>query len=123
VAVGPFNKDQMTAFLSKRYYQQTKLLDLSSLGTDPDLVAMGLYNNNTMESNFFSALMRVWGMNFGSLEWSRAAVDSVTLANNWLDDISPITTLSQALPKLTNLDLSNNTFKDAQAFARWRWNF
>jgi nuclear RNA export factor len=84
---------------------------------------MGLYNNNTMESNFFSALMRVWGMNFGSLERSRAAVDSVTLANNWLDDISPVTTLSQALPKHTNLDLSNNTFKDAQAFAGWRWNF
>jgi Leucine Rich repeats (2 copies) len=122
-AIGPFNKDQMTAFLSKRYHQQIKLLDLSSLGADPDFVAMGLSKNTTTESSFFSALMKVWSMNFDSLEKSRAAVDSVTLANNCLVDISPVTILSQAFPKLKHLDLSNNFFKDAQALAGWKQNF
>jgi nuclear RNA export factor len=84
---------------------------------------MGLSNSTTAESNFFSALMRVWGMNFDSLEESRAAIDSVTLANNWLSDISPVITLSQAFPNLKNLDLSNNTFKDAQTLAGWKWTF
>jgi Leucine Rich repeats (2 copies) len=65
----------------------------------------------------------VWGMNFDSLEKSRAAVDSVTLANNWLVDISPVTTLSRAFPNLKNLDLSNNAFKDAQALAGWKQKF
>jgi hypothetical protein len=123
MAMGPFNKGQLTAFLSKRYHQQAKLLDLSGLGTDPDLVAMGLSNNTTSASNFFSALMRVWGMNFDNLEKSRAAVDSVTLANNWLADISPVATLSQAFPDLKNLNLSNNAFKDAQALAGWKQKF
>jgi Leucine-rich repeat (LRR) protein len=67
--------------------------------------------------------MRVWDMNFDSLEKSRAAVDSVTLANNGLADISPVTTLSQTFPNLKNLDLSNNNFKDTQALAGWRWSF
>jgi Leucine Rich repeats (2 copies) len=123
VARSPFNKDQMTAFLSKRYHQPTKLLDLSNLGTDPDLMAMGLFNNPSTEPNFFSVLMRVWDTSFESLEKSRAAVNSVTLANNWLADISPITTLSRTFPNLRHLDLSNNNFKDAQALTGWRWKF
>jgi hypothetical protein len=123
MAMGPFNKDQMTAFLGKRYHQQTKLLDLSSLGADPDFVAMGLSSDTTTESSFFSALMRVWGLNFDNLEKSRTAVDSVTLANNCLVDISPVTTLSHAFPNLKNLDLSNNIFKDAQALAGWKGKF
>jgi hypothetical protein len=36
----------MTAFLGKRY-QQIKLLDRLSLGTDSDLMVIGLFNNTT----------------------------------------------------------------------------
>jgi hypothetical protein len=54
VAMGPFNKHQMMAFLSKRYHQSTKLLDLSNLGADPDWVVMGISNNTTTESTLFS---------------------------------------------------------------------
>jgi nuclear RNA export factor len=97
--MGPFNKGKMIAFLGKRYHQQTKLLDLSGLGMDPALVATGLFNNTTLESNFFLALMRVLGMNFDTLEKSRAAVDSVSLANNWLADISPVTTIFAGIPE------------------------
>jgi nuclear RNA export factor len=57
--------------------------------------------------------MKVWDMNFDSLEKSRAAVDSITLANNDLADISPVATLSQTFPNLKNLGLSNNNFEDA----------
>lgn len=116
-------KAKMTAFLSKRYYQQTKLLDLSNLGSDPDLLAMGMFNSTSTESKFFPALMKVWEMNFDSPEKRREAVESVSLANNRLPNITVVTTLSQTFPDLKNLDLSNNNFKDAQALIGWRWKF
>lgn len=116
-------KAKMTAFLSKRYYQQTKLLDLSNLGNDPDLLAMGMFNSTSTESKFFPALMKVWEMNFDSPEKGRAAVESVSLANNQLPNITAVTTLSQTFPDLKNLDLSNNNFRDANALIGWRWKF
>ncbi|KAL1987968.1 hypothetical protein VTN96DRAFT_1492 [Rasamsonia emersonii] len=116
-------KARMTAFLSSRYFQDTKLLNLSALASDPILVEMGLFNSTTTESKFFPALMKVWEMNFETPQKSREAVESVSLANNQLSNISLVTTLSQAFPNLKNLDLSNNNFKDAQALIGWRWKF
>ncbi|KAJ9288633.1 hypothetical protein DTO027B5_8521 [Paecilomyces variotii] len=116
-------KAKMTAFLGKRYYQQTKLLDLSNLASDPDLLEMGMFNSMSTQSKFFPALMKVWEMGFDNAKARREAVESVSLANNQLSNISVVTTLSQTFPDLKNLDLSNNAFKDAQALINWRWKF
>ena len=116
-------KSKMTAILSKRYYQQTKLLDLSKLGSDPDLLAMGIFNSTSTESKFFPALMKVWEMNFDSSTARREAVESVSLADNQLANIAVVTSLAQTIPDLKNLDLSNNNFKDAQSLIGWRWKF
>ncbi|EAW08225.1 mRNA export factor mexA [Aspergillus clavatus NRRL 1] len=116
-------KSKMTAILGKRYYQQTKLLDLSKLGSDPDLLAMGIFNSTSTESKFFPALMKVWEMNFDNSTTRREAVESVSLADNQLANIAVVTTLAQTIPDLKNLDLSNNSFKDAQAMIGWRWKF
>ena len=116
-------KTKMTAILSKRYYQPTKLLDLSKLGVDSDLQAMGIFDSTSTESKFFPALMKVWELNFNNAAVRREAVESVSLADNQLANISVITTLAQSFPDLKNLDLSNNNFKDAQALIGWRWKF
>ncbi|KAL3481226.1 hypothetical protein BJX99DRAFT_219376 [Aspergillus californicus] len=116
-------KQKMTTILANRYYQQPKLLDLSKLGTDPDLVAMGIFNTTTTESKFFPALMKVWDLNFDNATARREAVESVSLADNQLANIAVVTSLSQTFPDLKNLDLSNNNFKDAQALIGWRWKF
>lgn len=116
-------KSKMTAILGRRYYQQSKLLDLSKLATDPDLVAMGIFGTTSTESKFFPALMKVWDLNFDNPTARREAVESVSLADNQLANISVVTTLSQTFPDLKNLDLSNNNFADAQALIGWRWKF
>lgn len=116
-------KSKMTAILGKRYYQQSKLLDLSKLGSDPDLLAMGIFNSTSTESKFFPALMKVWELNFDNSTARREAVESVSLADNQLANITVVTTLAQSIPDLKNLDLSNNNFKDATALIGWRWKF
>lgn len=115
-------KSKLTAILTKRYYQDTKLLNLSMLGNDPELMSMGIFNSTSTESKFFPALMKVWDMNFNTPA-RREAVESVSLADNQLASISVVTTLAQTFPDLKNLDLSNNAFKDAQAIIAWRWKF
>lgn len=116
-------KSRMTAILVKRYYQDTKVLDLSNLAHDPDLLAMGIFNSTSTESKFFPALMKVWEMNIDTPARRQETVESVSLANNQLPNISVVTTLAQTFPNLKNLDLSNNDFKDAQALLGWRWKF
>lgn len=116
-------KAKMTVILGKRYYPDTKLLDLSKLGSDPDLHTMGIFNSTSTESKFFPALMKVWEMGFTSSVQRREAVESVSLADNQLANITVVTTLAQAIPDLKNLDLSNNKFKDANSMSGWRWKF
>ncbi|ODH50913.1 hypothetical protein GX48_02873 [Paracoccidioides brasiliensis] len=116
-------KARMTAFLGKRYSEPQKLLDLSHLGTDLDLLAMGMFDTTTTESKFFPALMKICELTFGSLDKRRDLVQSVTLAQNKLPNVSSITTLSQTFPELKNLDLSNNQIKDIQSLLAWRWKF
>jgi nuclear RNA export factor len=116
-------KSKMMTILSKRYFPETKLLDLSKLGTDEGLQAMGIFNSTSTESKFFPALMKVWEMQFTSSTQRREAVESVSLADNQLANITVVTTLAQTVPDLKNLDLTNNNFKDASSMSGWRWKF
>lgn len=116
-------KTKMKMILGKRYFPDTKLLDLSKLPSDPDLLAMGLFETTSRESKFFLALMKVWEMQFTNSTQRREAVMSVSLAYNQLANISAVTTLSQTIPDIKNLDLSNNNFKDMDSLLGWRWKF
>lgn len=116
-------KAKMTAILTRRYYQDTKLLNLSVLRDDPDLMSMGIFDSMSTESKFFPALMKVWELNFSSSTARRQAVESISLADNQLTNITAVTTLAQTFPDLKNLDLSNNNLKDAQSLLGWRWKF
>lgn len=116
-------KVQLTAFLARRYIQDTKLLNLSLLRNDPDVMSMGIFDSMSTESKFFPALMKVWEMNVDNAAARREAVESVSLADNQLTNISPVTTLAQTFPDVKNLDLSNNNLKDTQSLLAWRWKF
>ncbi|KAI9873647.1 MAG: nuclear mRNA export, poly(A)+RNA binding protein, partial [Pleopsidium flavum] len=116
-------RQKLTAILNRRYNSELKLLNLSSLGNDPELVKMGMFDTTSTESKFFPALMKVSDLIFNSPQQKREAVVSVTLADNMLSDIKSVTTLSQAFPDLKNLDLSNNKLKDLRSLDGWRWKF
>ena len=109
--------------LARRYIQDSRLLDLSSLGGDPDLVNIGMFGSNTRTSKFFPALMKVCDGVFTTEQQKTEAVLSVSLAKNELANLDSVTTLAQTFPNLKNLDLSNNQFKTIQALDRWRLRF
>lgn len=116
-------RQKMTAILNRRYDSELKLLNLSALGKDPELIEMGMFTSVSTESKFFPALMKVCDLIFASPQQKREAVVSVTLASNDLLDIRAVTSLSQTFPDLKNLDLSNNQLKDLRSLSGWRWKF
>ena len=115
--------DMLKTFLSRRYDPDSKLLDLSNLSTDPDLINMGMFNTISRESKFFPALMKVCDSIFPTILEKEEAVLSVSLANNGLSDVRSVTTLAQTLPTLKNLDLSMNNIKNLADIDAWRWKF
>ena len=119
----PNTIELLKAVLSRRYNVGAKLLDLSQVGNDPELVNIGMFNSASRESKFFPALMKICDGLFTSQEEKEDAVVSVSLANNGLPDVSAVTTLSQTFPAIKNLDLSNNLIPDLKALQGWRWKF
>ncbi|KAJ6020470.1 hypothetical protein N7540_005974 [Penicillium herquei] len=116
-------KTRLLAILAKRYYSDTKLLNLSSLAADPDLLSMGIFNSASTQAKFFPALMKVWSQGFDDPTLRREAVVSVSLADNQLENLTVVTSLAATIPGLKNLDMSNNKIKDSNAFIQWRWKF
>lgn len=119
----PNTIETLKAVLSRRYNVEAKLLDLSQLGSDPELVGIGMFNSISRESKFFPALMKICDDIFTTNRAKEEAVISVSLANNALANISSVTTLSQTFPAIKNLDLSYNQFQDLAALDGWRWRF
>ncbi|CAF9908957.1 MAG: nuclear mRNA export, poly(A)+RNA binding protein [Alectoria fallacina] len=119
----PNTIDVLKSVLSRRYNTDEKLLDLSQLGTDPELVNIGMFSTTSRESKFFPALMKICDSIFTTAHAKEEAVVSVSLANNALITIASVTTLSQTFPALKNLDLSNNKLKNLTALEGWRWKF
>ena len=119
----PNTIELLRGVLSRRYNVEARLLDLSQLGTDPDLVNVGMFNSTSRESKFFPALMKICDGLFKSPKDKEDAVVSVTLASNALSEIASVTTLSQTFPSIRNLDLSNNAFASMKSLEGWRWKF
>lgn len=113
----------LKSVLARRYNADAKLLDLTSLGTDPDLKASAIFDSRSTTSKFFPALMKVLDNQFETAAAKHDAILSVTLANNDLPNLTGVTSLAQTLPQLRNLDLSNNAFKDLAAIEAWRRKF
>ncbi len=85
---------------------------------------LGIFDSAvSTQSKFFPALMKICDSQFKSAEEKRETVHSVTLANNGLVSVSPVTTLAQTFPDLKNLDLSNNQLKDLASLEPWKHRF
>lgn len=106
--------------LDRRYHAEGKYLDLSALGQDPELQAKDIFNSATTAKKFFPAMMKVLDTAFQTEEEKNAMFESVSLANNELSDLKEVTALSQTLPKIKNIDLSNNKLAKAADLIIWR---
>lgn len=113
----------LKAMLSRRYNPELKLLDLSHLGNESELINIGMFSTSSRESKFFPALMKICDSIFTTAEQKSEAVVSVSLASNSLTTITSVTALAQTFPDVKNLDLSNNLLRNLSALEGWRWKF
>lgn len=113
----------LKSVLSRRYSPDLKLLDLSNLGRDSELLNMGMFNTASRESKFFPALMKICDTIFTTPKEKEEAINSVSLAGNALTSITSVTSLAPTFPSLLNIDLSDNQLRSLQALEGWRWKF
>lgn len=119
----PNTIDVLRVVLSRRYNTDAKLLDLSRIRSDSELVNIGMFESSSRESKLFPALMKICDGLFSNAREKEEAIVSVSLANNALSTISSVTTLAQTFPNIKNLDLSNNNIQSLSALDGWRWRF
>ncbi|KAI0482294.1 hypothetical protein GGR56DRAFT_619364 [Xylariaceae sp. FL0804] len=112
-------KEQLRTVLSTRYDANTKLLNLSALGEDSVLSAIGVFRESTPEK-MFRALMAICDGLFKTPKEKREAVVSISLAGNNVNDVLQIMSLIDTFPDLINLDLSRNQFRDLKGLQKWR---
>ena len=116
-------KAMLKRVLERRYNFETKFLDLSALGQDEELNKQNVFDKSSTTRKIFPALMKVLELSFDTDEDRHAAITAVSLADNGLVDLTDVTTLSQTLSKLQNLDLSNNKLGGLAALHIWRRRF
>ena len=109
--------------IKRRHNPETKFLDLSSLGKDPELENTGMFETQSREAKFFPALMSVCESVFGSGYKRKEAVISVSLSTNNISSLATVTTLAQTFPNIKNLDLSDNKLAELKALEPWRRKF
>ena len=94
--------ETITLFLKTRYQPEIKMLNLSSVQQDANLVSKGFFASISTTSKFFPALMKI-------AKELKLDVNSVDLSGNNLTDISTISTLAQTFPLLQILFTSTTT--------------
>ena len=109
--------------LENRYNFETKFLDLSALGKDAELRKEQVFEQTSNPAKILAAMLKVLELSFDKPEEMYAAILSVSLASNDLTDVSPVNHVSITLPKLRNLDLSNNNIGTVSALQSWRHRF
>lgn len=107
--------EMLRNFLSSRYNEQAKYLDLQALRHDQYLVSNNLFSSASTESKMFVALMKV--------AEDLRNVETVSLADNDLIDVNWVTTLAQTYPGLKNLSLANNRIAGMRGLEPWRHKF
>ncbi|GAW18259.1 hypothetical protein ANO14919_077330 [Xylariales sp. No.14919] len=113
-------KEQLRSVLSTRYDVNAKLLNLSTLGEDPQLNQMGFFRGEATPEKMFRALMAVCDGLFKTPQAKRDAIVSISLAGNNINDVLQVISLTETFPDIVNLDLSRNQFKDLRALQKWR---
>lgn len=113
----------LKGFLERRYDTATKLLNLSSIAEDEKVAATGMFENKSTQSKFIPVLMTIIDQQLKSTEAKREAIESVTLSNNNLPNVSLIRDLAITLPHIKNLDLSGNKFTHLKDIDKFKGKF
>ncbi|KAK6517463.1 nuclear mRNA export, poly(A)+RNA binding protein [Arthrobotrys megalospora] len=109
--------------LSSRYVADAKMLDLSALGTHPQLQGSGFFSQESTKAKMFPAMMKVADEQFTNRAEKREQVVSVNLSGNTLSDISMVVSLATTFPELKNLSLENNNIATFKQLEAWRFKF
>lgn len=113
----------LQTILSSRYNGASKLLKLDALATDATLVEVGLFANQDRALKAFEGLMVICNSQFKTAKEKEDAIESISLANNNIDDVAQVETVATTFPRLQNLDMSGNRISNMQGLKRWRGKF
>lgn len=105
------------------YRPDAKLLDLTALGQNEQLINMGFFQETHTVSKLFPAMMVVCNQIFTKPEDKEEYVPSVLLASNAISNVSMVSDLAETFPDLQNLDLSHNQIQDLRGLDVWRHKF
>ncbi|TID17544.1 mrna export factor mex67 [Venturia nashicola] len=115
------------AALTRRYNQETKILDLSDLGQDADLKRAEFHGlTESHGTKFFKCIMKVCDSFFKTREDKENLIAGIMLGNNGLKDLTPITgylSLDRTFPDLKAVDLSGNQISKVEDLSRWKYKF
>lgn len=113
----------MKDFLARRYDPANKLLNLSDITGDKEVLEAGMFKSEATQKKFFPALMIVCEDMLETQEAKEAAIESVTLSNNNLQNLNAVYKLCWQLNHIKNLDISNNAFASIDALRPWKQRF
>jgi nuclear RNA export factor len=113
----------MEGLLSRRYDASNKLLNLSAIASDQEMLQSGMFSSEGAQKKFFPALMIVCDAILETQEAKEAAIHSVTLAGNNLQNTHAVYQLCNHFRHIQNLDLSNNAFTTLDTLKPWKGRF
>ncbi|OAA48697.1 mRNA export factor mex67 [Metarhizium rileyi] len=116
-------RSKLQSILSQRYLGANKLLKLDALASDSELITMGMFENRDRALKTFKGLMAICDGLFKTASEKREAIESISLANNNIDDVSQVESVATTFPQLQNLDMSGNQIASMQAMEKWRGKF
>jgi nuclear RNA export factor len=100
-------KVTLKTVLSRRYNAETKILDLSNLTKEPELIEMKVKELSAHPS-LFPVFMKICDDVFPTARNKLESVGGVLLGHNGLRRCGTVRSLASTFPGLKNLDLSNN---------------
>lgn len=114
---------KLQSILGSRYFQANKLLKLDALSTDAELVQLGMFENRDRALKTFKGLMVICDDLFKTAQEKRDAIESISVANNGIDDVAQVENVANTFPQLKNLDMSGNQIANLKAMERWKGKF
>ncbi|KAF4337050.1 mRNA export factor MEX67 [Fusarium beomiforme] len=116
-------RTKLQEILSSRYLGANKLLNLDALASDANLVTLGMFESRERALKTFKGLMAVCDSLFKTDKEKQDAIESISLANNNIDDVGQVEVVATTFPHLKNLDMSGNQVASMQALQPWKGKF
>lgn len=116
-------KNKLTNVLSQRYITDTKLLKLDGLSQDQVLVAMGILESKDRVEKMFRVMMRICDELFKTAKDKMDNIQSISLANNGIENVTQVEDLADTFPDLLHLDLSGNQISTLAQLVAWKGRF